>query len=353
MSLLLFIDAGGRRRGWLRVDADGVAARGEGVPELDRDERVVAVAPGETVALHWLDLPAGLAPAQAAAAARLNAAELLAEPAAALHVAVGAGEGGRRCAAFVSMETMRLWLDSLAAEGIEPRAVVPEPLLIPAPESGIRRFGALHRGPERAFALEPELAALLVNGEAVETLEQEAFETGLAAAVERPVVDLLQGPFGPRRGVRIDRRRARRMAAWAAIGLLLLLVAEVVAILRYTWAADRAETETARIVASAVPGGGEGLANLDRRLAELRGPGAGFSITAAAVFEALRTTPNVELAAFSLQGDGSTRIELRGDQPAAIEDVARRLEDDRWAVESSGPRSAGGRQAAMLTVRAR
>lgn len=352
MSLLLFIDVGGRPRGWLRLGPEGVTARGEGVPALARDERVVAVAPGESVALHWLDLPGTLAPAQAAAAARLNAAELLAEPPAAVHVAVGAGEGGPRCAAFVSMETMRLWLASLAAEGMEPKAVVPEPLLIGAPEAGIRRFGRLHRGAERAFALEPELAALLLNGEAVETLEQEAFEAGLAAAAARPEVDLLQGPFGPRRGVRIDRRRGRRMAAWAAIGLLLLLVTEVAAILRYTWAADRAETETAGIVAAAVPGGGEGVADLDRRLAELRGPGAGFSAAAAAVFEALRTTPNVQLAAFALQGDGSMRVELRGDQPSAIEEVARRLEDDGWAVESSGPRPAGGRQAAMLTVRA-
>ena len=48
--------------------------------------------PGERVAIHWLELAEGLAPAQAAAAARLMLADASAEPLADMHVAVGRPE---------------------------------------------------------------------------------------------------------------------------------------------------------------------------------------------------------------------------------------------------------------------
>jgi hypothetical protein len=66
-ALLIFIDDRFEVEGWLCL-ADGVvAARGpalEGLPPLTDPQtgaalRVAAVVPGEAVALHWLEVPAG------------------------------------------------------------------------------------------------------------------------------------------------------------------------------------------------------------------------------------------------------------------------------------------------------
>ena len=76
---------------WQLSDGTG----GAGWPAPDGSPLVLAV-PGEAVALHWLDLP-DLAPAQAAAAARMTLADRLAE--AAPHITVAPGSGPRPVAA--------------------------------------------------------------------------------------------------------------------------------------------------------------------------------------------------------------------------------------------------------------
>ena len=86
--LLLGLEAG--FDGWLRLD-EAETVRGETLDSLviGTEDRIVAVAPGDALVLHWLDLEPGLAPLQAAAAARLLLAEQSARPMEELHVAVG------------------------------------------------------------------------------------------------------------------------------------------------------------------------------------------------------------------------------------------------------------------------
>lgn len=363
-ALLLFLSRDGGVEGWIRLADGAAAARGAGLDGADahRSAPVVAVAPGEAVSLRWLELPAGLSPAQAAGAARLMVAELSAQPIGELHVAVGPGApgGGARCIGLVPIETMRSWLDGLEGAGFDAERIVPETLLLPVPAEGLATWDSglirLYRGEGEAFAAEPELGDILVAGRSAVPVEPEAFAAGLGEALERAPLDLRQGMFGRRRDWRVAPARARRLAVLTAALLLLSLAVQVALIARYIFAADSAEAETGRIAAAALPrnpGLSDPQAALRQRLAELRGGGAGFRATAGALFEAVKATPNIELTALTFTPDGLLRASVQADSPVAIEALRQRVEASGFAAETGAPRSGGGRPAADLNVRPR
>lgn len=360
-ALLLFLARGGGIEGWIRVGDGEIAARGAGVDGSDshRGAPVVAVVPGEEVSLRWLELPAGLSAAQAAGAARLMAAEYSAQPLEELHVAAGrdAEAGGTRCVGLVPMETMRLWLADVEAAGFDAERVIPETLLLAAPEEGFatRDAGALrlYRARDEAFAAEPDLGELLLAGRGAVAVEG---DSGLAEALAQAPLDLRQGPFARRRDWTVAPVRARRLAALAIALLLVSLAVQVALIARYIFAADAAEAETRRIAAAALPrspGVTDPEAALTQRLAELRGGGAGFGATAGAVFEAVKATPNVELSALAFAPDGTLRATVQADSPAAVEALRQRVEAGGFLAEIGAPRSGGGRRVADLLVTVR
>ncbi|HET9639659.1 MAG TPA: type II secretion system protein GspL [Allosphingosinicella sp.] len=363
-ALLLFLGRDGGFEGWIRIAAGEVAERGSGLDAVDlhRSAPAVAVVPGEKVTLHWLDLPAGLSPAQAAGAARLTAAELSAQPIGDLHVAVGreAAEGGARCVGLVPMETMRFWLADLEEAGFDAERMVPETLLVPAPAEGLATWDSgplrLYRGGTEAFAAEPELGDILLAGRTAAPVGAEAFAAGLADALDQAPLDLRQGPFGRQRDWRIAPARARRLAVLTAALLLISLAVQVAIIARYSIAADSADAETRRVAAAALPrspGISDPRTALTQRLAELRGGGAGFRATAGALFEAVKATPNIELTALAFAPDGLLRATVQADSPAAIEALRQRVEASGFAADAGAPRSGGGRRVADLTVRPR
>jgi general secretion pathway protein L len=217
MTTLLFLPAGDTGFRWMRFGDAGMLARGEGIPA--GDEPVVAVAPADAVTLHWADLPAR-STAQAAAAARILAAEASAAPPGELHVAVGeteAREGGSdRAIAVVGAAAMRDWLEMLARAGVDPVAMVPAPLLLPRPDEGFVSATVagqgLVRGPTSGFADEAPLTELVTHGEPPTAIEREPLDIALAAAAASPALDLRQGPFARRRRLAIDWRLIRRLA---------------------------------------------------------------------------------------------------------------------------------------------
>lgn len=368
-ALLLFLDRQEGFEGWLRLRDGAVVARGaelEDLPDLvdattGDPLRIAAVVPGDAVTVHWLEVPAGLAPAQAAAAARLMAAEVSAEPIADIHVAVGpeSEDIPLRTVALVPTLIMAGWLGRLQARGLDPDLVIPEPLLIGPPEEGFVRYdrGAvpLYRGASDAFSVEPELAALVVGDAAVETIDDSRFETGLADAIAAPPVNLRQGAFAKRRRWKVEWPLVRRLA-WLAAGILLLTLAlQVVSIFRYTFAADALEAETAAVAASVLPGSGpvtDPARQLERRLADLGGAGTGYGALASGLFGAVRATPNVQLTALTFDRGGSLRATVQGDMPAAFSALEQRVEAGGLAAEVGPIRSGGGRPTAEVTVRA-
>lgn len=359
--LLLFLAPGGGASGWLLLQDGVVAARGAGLAELPVARSAVAVVPGEEVTLQWLDLPLGLAPAQAQAAARLMAAEASAQPLTDMHVVTGReGEpGALRPVALAPVEAMERWLATAAAAGVEPDLIIPDTALLPVSADGYTRMDrdgiALWRGPDVAFAAEAELAALVVGDAPVTELDAAAFEAHLLAALDRPLVNLRQGLFARRRAVRLEIVRVRRLG-WLVLAIALAtLVLQITQIIVYTRAADSVEEETRRIAATALSRspGSAGADDLGRRLAELRGGGVGFSAIAGAVFSAVQAVPNVELASLAFGVDGTLRIGVRGDSPATLDAFAQRVGANGFAVERTTPRIDNGRQVQDMLVRAR
>jgi type II secretory pathway component PulM len=205
--------------------------------------------------------------------------------------------------------------------------------------------------------MEPELGALVTGEAPVTDTDEASVEAGLAEAIFLPPLNLRQGAFARRREWRVHGPRLRRLALLAASLLLATLAIHVSQIVRYTYAADAAEEETRAIASGALRGrGGVGGEGLGRRLAELRGGGAGFTATASAVFGAVKSAPNVELSALAFLADGSLRVTAAGDSPASLAELVRRIEAGGFAVEPAPrcrrPAAAGsdGEAAMMANV---
>lgn len=342
-TLIVFADEAGTLGCWLRLDGGEASASGEVAAGLPADRsRTVLVVPGEQVAVHWLELADGLTEAQAAAAARLLLADASAEPLADMHVAVGRPERGLTPVALAPARLMSGWLDAAQAAGLDPATILPSPLLLAPPATGFvrREVSSIwdYRGAGAAFAMEPDLAACLVGEAPLATIAEPAFEAGLAPVLDAPPLNLRQGAFGRRRRWRLQGPRLRRVAALAIALALLTLTVQVATILSYTFAADRLRAEADETLAVAAPGDGA-----DRR--------PGFGAAASILFEAVRATPNVEIARLDYRADGSLAATVMLDNPATFEALRARLEQAGLSVEPGERRSAGGRPTADLTLR--
>lgn len=351
----LFLPHGDRPFRWARVE-DGALIEGEGVPD---EADVIAVAPADAVALHWADLPAR-SQAQAIAAARLLAAEASAAPVADLHVAVGEPDGGANGApdrpfGVVGLDAMRRWLAELARVGVDPTAIVPAPLLLPVPLEGYARAALggeeVVRGPAAGFADEGFLTPLLTGGAEPAVVPR----ADLAEALARPgsVLDLRQGVFARRRRLAVDWRLLRRLAWYAAAILLVTLAIDLVRIARFGFGADAMEARADALARQGLPRGAtvtDPSRQLDERLAGLRGPGQGFTATAAAVFAALQAVPGSELTALTFESNGSLRLGVTTATEAGVNDLRTAIQRAGFVVNAGTFQAAGGRVSGEFVV---
>ncbi|WP_313670333.1 type II secretion system protein GspL [Sandarakinorhabdus sp.] len=274
---------------WQRSDGTG----GSGWPAPDGSPLVLAV-PGEAVALHWLDLP-DLAPAQAAAAARMALADRLAE--ADPHIAVAPGSG-LRPVAVVAREQMAGWLAEAARAGWKPTAIIPDPFLLPAPASGwaVAQDGprVLARSTSAAFAAEADLAAAIIGTDTT-TLAQPALPDVLP-------LDLLSGDYAPVTRWQPDRRQLKRLALIAAAIAGLWLGGDLAALLRARSAASAADAELLALAPGATDGT-SAFAALQAQ-AQQRGAAGGLAALAGPVVQALSARPGAGLASLSYTPTG-------------------------------------------------
>ena len=357
MTTLLFLptpDTGWR---WLRTADGGVVASGEGVPVVD--EPVVAVAPADAVTLHWATLP-DRSSAQATAAARVLVGEASATPLPELHVAIGDEGAGERPIGVVGIAAMREWLRELAAAGMEVSSLVPAPMLVPRPDEGYVRAEiagqSVVRGLTSGFADEAWLTDLVTGGHAPATLDPAALDAAIAAAAAQPPLDLRQGPFARRRRVALDWRLIRRLATLAMVILAVTLAIDLVRIVRLNLSASAAEERADALARSGLPRG-ETVSDPGRQLAErlsrVRGPGLGFSTTAAAVVAAVRAVPGTEITALAFEPNGDLNVSVAAQQESAANDLKRAIESSGYAVRAGVFQAAGGRLSGQFTVTAR
>lgn len=342
---------------WWRLSDDGVVAEGEGVPaDDDGAGEVIAVAPADAVTLHWAELPARTS-AQALAAARAVVSDATAVPAGGVHVAVGGEAEAGRAIAVVAPDRMAAWLATLGARGIDPAAMIPAPLLVPAPAEGYVRADIagqrVVRGRSSAWADEPTLTDLVTAGAPLVPLPGDVIRSAAAAAVATPLLDLRQGMFARRRRRAIDWSLVRRLAVLAGLILLVTLAIDVVRIARYSLGADTLEQRAEVIARQGLPRGtgqGDAARMLGERLTRLRGPGQGFSRTAGTVFDIVRAVPDSEVTALHFEPNGSLRVSLALAGEAQANTVKSRLEAAGFRVSASVFQSAGGRLTGDMTV---
>ncbi|MEG3165105.1 type II secretion system protein GspL [Sphingomonas sp. PB2P19] len=357
MTTLLFLPAGETGYRWMRVVDAAIASEGQGVPV--GDDPVIAVAPAEDVTLHWAELPSR-SPAQATAAARLLVAEASAAPLAELHVAVGDEGTADRPIGVVGAAQMRDWLAILAADGIDPVAVVPAPMLLPRPVEGYAHAAIagidLVRGTSSGFADDAMLTPLITGGVAPVPLDRDTVLAALVAAAGAPALDLRQGPFARRRRFALDWPLIRRLARLALLILVVTLAISLVRIAKYSFGADALEAQADAIARTGLPRGEtvtDAARQLDERLSRVRGPGLGFSATTAAVFAAVRATPGTEVTALDFQANGDLRLSVAVEREALATDLKRAIESAGFTVRAGTFQAAAGRVTGDLTVTAR
>ncbi|OYY66224.1 type II secretion system protein GspL [Sphingomonas sp. 28-62-11] len=341
---------------WLRIANGGIAARGEGVPESS-DGATIAVAPAEDVTLHWASLP-DRSLAQSTAAARVLVAEASATALDHLHVAVGREPMMEdRPIGVVSSARMQNWLVDLARYGVDPDAVIPAPMLLPRPDEGflLADLGSegVVRGPTTGFAHDSQLTPLITGGVAPVMMSREDIEEAIVAAVGAPALDLRQGIFAKRRRATIDWPLLRRMG-WLAVGILTVtLLISLVQIMQYGFAADAIERRIDLLARQGLARGetvNDAARQLDARLVRLRGPGRGFSATAAAIYGAIRNVTGTEVRALSFDAKGEAQVTIAAQTEGQVYDVIREIGAQGFAATTGTFEQANNRLTGRITV---
>ena len=125
------------------------------------------------------------------------------------------------------------------------------------------------------------------------------------------------------------------------------------AITKYSFTADSLERQADLLARQGLPRG-ETVNNADRqldaRLTGLRGGGAGFSRTAAAVYAAVRSVPGAEARALAFDANGELRVTASTETEGQIADLRTRIESYGFAVRLSPVEASAGRFTGQLTV---
>lgn len=262
------------RAAWLALDRDGrpVGAVTAGLPPAGGQGEVIAIAPAEDVLL--LGAPrVARSDRQLAQALPYAIEDQLAMPVETQHVAwASTADPTRLRVAVIARGRLDTLLATLCAGGLEPDALVPEPLLMP--------IGGLLAEPGRVLLRSGETSALALTPEELPAfLPAGPFEAVLAAGVQPALpatattrrvddalhayatalaggipLDLLQGGYAPRR----RREGAARLWRHAAIvaGVAVALGVVHLAIERQQLAAhvEAQRDEMAQLLRAAVPG---------------------------------------------------------------------------------------------------
>ncbi len=337
---------------WLRIEEGAIVARDEHA--LDVQGPVVAVVPAGRVTYRRFDTSA-LAPAQALAAARIEATDASLGMPEDRHVAVSFD---RTEFAVTSREALIADLAALGVEGMAPYAVIPSPSLLPRPEAGYLSAElpgeTVLRGPDGGFAADDAVSALIVSDGPVAAMTREEVEAAIIAATDQPPLNLLQGEFAPRVIWIAEEGYWRRLGRYALIALALTIAIPIVKWGKLVAATSAMDAETAQIAATAL-GEAEGTAQsidtLRARLAERRGGGQGYLATQAALTRVVEATPNADLGGVVFDLGGAMRATVRGTSQADIDMVRNALISSGFAVDMAAPSNVQGRQQAELTLR--
>jgi general secretion pathway protein L len=356
VTLVLFLGDPGR---WLRIVDGGIVARGERPATAgDNAETVVAIVPAVETIVHNLALP-DLTDAQARSAARIAIADTSMAPGDATHVAIGPEQDGYRTAVVIDAALMSAHVAALEGAGIEPDVIMPAALILPLPLAGYVRGivgdEAVVRGHDIGFADDAQITTLIAP-DGVATLDRDAVDAAIVAAVAHPPLDLRQGAFQPRRRWLGDAAPMRRLAWLTAACVATILIIPVATLLNMQLTIARVEARTLAIAEGALPPGTavtNAVAQMNARLAETGGGDGGFLAMAGGVVQAIEALPGVDVASMTFDEQAGLRITLRSANPADLAQIEARLVATGHTVEAGPVIAAAGKSARDLTVRGR
>ncbi|WP_447929691.1 type II secretion system protein GspL [Sphingopyxis fribergensis] len=355
---------------WLRVDDGVIVDSGQddgwvGAWEKPRDnspdDRLVALAPAADVPLRWLHYP-DAAPAQAAAAARIDALKNSLGDAAALHVVAGQpAETGQAVAVAVTTHAaMTAWTSWLKARDLTPAAIIPAAAAVPPPEPGTlwtAEMGGerIVRTADRAYVSDPELDPLIAGGHTALPLDTDQMREALLLTLAAPPLDLLSGGWKPRRNWSVDPamlRLAKRLAiALVAVSLLIPII-YALRLSSDTGRADDAVVAMAKKAGVTAPDATAAEAELDRRLAAAGGGPLAFSVPASALYDAMGDAPGVTLRTLSHRTDGTLTTTLAAPRVEDINKVLLALQARGYRITAQPMAGSDGQQMANITIRA-
>lgn len=248
---------------WIERSDDGrLGPLRAGWPPAGGDATLWLVVPAEEVLLLTVARPPGSA-RQMAQALPFAIEDRLATAVEAQHVSWAPGaDAGSVNVAVLDRRRMRHWLDRLAAAGLLPDALVPEPLLLPWSPGRAALLveegrAVLRYGPMQAFCGRPEEVSelRLASDSAVDSVPPADALRRMAEAMAGPApINLLQGEFEPARRREASQAPWRWAAGLAVAGLALLLLFAVAE----RWALSAKVTaqrqEMAELYRMAVPG---------------------------------------------------------------------------------------------------
>ncbi len=369
-SLAALDEGGTARPTWLRVDDGVIVDSGQDDGWVDAwekprddgaDDRLIALAPAADVPLRWHHYP-DAAPAQAAAAARIDALKASLGDGALLHIVAGqpADAGQAVPVAVTTHAAMTAWTDWLAARDLSPAAIIPAAAAVPPPEQGSlwsAEVGAeqIVRTADRAYVSDPELDPLIAAGQPIAPLDADRMREALLLTLAAPPLDLLSGGWKPKRSWSIDPalwRLVKRLAIALVVVSLLIPIIHAVRLSADTSRADDAAMATAAKAGVTASDAATAEAELDRRLAVAGGGPLAFSVPASALYDAMRDAPGVSLKTLSHRTDGTLTTTLAAPRVEDVNQVLLALQARGYKVTAQPMAGSDGQQMANITIRA-
>ncbi|PKP86134.1 MAG: general secretion pathway protein GspL [Alphaproteobacteria bacterium HGW-Alphaproteobacteria-17] len=356
---------------WLRAD-DGVivdSGQDEGwidageraAGAADADDRLIALAPAIDVPIRWRRYP-DAAPAQAAAAARVDTLRDSLGEGALLHIVAGepATTGQAVPVAVTTHAAMAVWTGWLAARGLSADAIIPAAAAVPPPEAESlwrAELGGEHivRSADRAYVSDPALDPLIAASHPVLPLAADRMREALLLTVAAPPLDLLSGAWKPKRRWALDPalvRLAKRLAIALVAVSLLIPVVHMLRVASDTRRADAAVIAMAKSAGINAPDATTAEAEIDRRLAAAGGGPLAFSVPASALYAAMRDAPGASIRSLSHRTDGTLTTMLAAPRVEDINQVLLALQARGYRITAQPMAGSDGQQLANITIRA-
>lgn len=318
---------------------------------------VIALAAPEHVVVRWHGFE-GLAPKQAEAAARLEAASASID-AAGLHIAAQE-HGGAVVSGSIDSQFFARGLALLKSEGLDPDHVWPIGLLLSADGDDVlrARIGnacALRLGPQ-IFPDDPALAALIAVDKPVRDIAQPEFAGYLRAALSEPPLNLRSGQFAKKSArAGLDRGKLKLATYVVAGGLLCSLLLALVTwfkVDRATVREDDAALVAAQKIVPGINNAAEAPVKLEQMLGSRGGGQRAFTIPASALWRSLQQVEGASLRDLRF---GQDKILAATVTAATVDPVNRLLLDlqrQGYKVTATPRQEANGITAVAITVRA-